>query len=279
MSEREAPTRGEGLVAYVLSALTTLLWVGCVLPAGAPLTEGMGSDATTPVHRDAILIVPALLLLVIMPVGCTLARRPRGMRAVLAGVDAFVALYVAIALVSVGFVGDAPSIVAVLTLFALGAMALVEVVRYTASTSDTFDQSALCGARLALALLVLILPLHIVMHPQVERASLLAPFVFIAASAGGSRIARHMRGLRRTAAVLQLVLAVHLLITLRYTVFRTDPGIGELYVSGKATLALAGAVVLVALGQLVLYFRRIPAAGSRDESVTEASAAPKMGSA
>lgn len=278
MSEREAPTRGEGLVAYVLSTLTTLLWVGCVLPAGAPVMPAMGSDASTPVHRDAILIVPALLLLVIMPVGCTLALRPRGMRAVLAGVDALVALYVATALVSVGFVSDPTSIVAVLTLFVLGAMAVVEVIRYTTSNSDTFDQSALCGARLALALLVLILPLHILMHPQVERASLLAPFVFIAVSAGGSRIARNMRGLRRTAAVLQLVLAIHLGISLRYSVFRTDPAIGDLYVSGQATLALAGAVVLVALGQLLLYFRRVPAAAKR-ESVTAALPAAKMGDA
>ena len=278
MSEREAPTRGEGLVAYVLSTLTTLLWVGCVLPAGAPVMPDMGSDAGTPVHRDAILIVPALLLLVIMPVGCTLAVRPRGMRAVLAGVDALVALYVAIALVTVGFVSDPPSIVAVVTLFALGGMALVEVVRYTTSTSDTFDQSALCGARLALSLLVLILPLHILMHPQVERASLLAPFVFIAISAGGSRIARHMRGLRRTAAVLQLVLAIHLGISLRYSVFRTDPAIEELYVSGKATLALSGAVVLVALGQLLLYFRRVPTSAA-SESVTTAAPAAKMGDA
>lgn len=275
MSEREAPTRGEGLTAYVLSALTTLLWVACALPAGESVSPGAGSDATTPVHRDAILIVPALLLLIAMPVGCTLARRPRGMRAVLAGVDSFVALYVAIAMLAVGFVGDGPSFVALVTLFALGAMAGVEVVRYTNATSDHIEQSALCGARLALSLLVLILPLHIVMHPEVERASLLAPFVFIAASTGGSRIARHMRGLRRTAAVLQLVLAVHLLISLRFTIFRTDPGIGALYWSGVATLVLASSVVFVALLQLLLYFRRIPAR-EPIETVTQAPPGARM---
>ena len=279
MSEREAPTRGEGFTAYVLSALTTLLWVACVLPAGEPVSEGLGSDATTPVHRDAILLVPALLLLIIMPVGCTLARRPRGMRAVLAGVDALVSLYVAIALLAVGSVTDAPAIVAVITLLALGGMAILEVVRYTTATSDEMEQSALCGARLALALLVLILPLHIVMIPQVERASLLAPFVFIAVSAGGSRIARHMRGLRRTAAVLQLVLAVHLLITLRYTIiFREDPGIDPLYWSGVATLALASVVVVVSLVQLLLYFRRIPEV-EPVETVTAPPPAAKMGGA
>lgn len=278
MSEREAPTRGEAFVAYILSALTTLLWVGCVLPAGAPVMADQGSDASTPVHRDAILLVPALLLLITMPVGCTLAVRPRGMRAVLAGVDAFVALYVAIAMLVVGFTGDITSLVAVVTLCALGGMAVIEVIRYTATTDDSFDQSALCGARLALALLVLILPLHVVMKPDVERASLLAPFVFIAVSAGGSRIARHMRGLRRTVAVLQLLLAVHLLITLRYTMFRTDPAIESLYISGKATLALVSVVVLVALGQLLLCIRRIPAEDSA-ESVTGADAAAKMGDA
>ena len=271
MTQREAPTRAEGFVAYVLSALTTLLWVGCVLPAGPALAPGLGSDATTPVHRDAILLVPALLLLVSMPVGCTLAVRRRGMRAVLAGVDAFVALYVSIALLAVGFVDDLPALLAVLTLLALGVMALVEVVRHTAAAGEDSDQSALCGARLALSLLVLILPLHILMHPDVERASLLAPFVFIALSAGGSRMSRHMRGLRRTAALLQLALAVHLLITLRYTIFRTDPAIGDLYVSGILTLAGSGLVVLVAVVQLGLYLRRIPARAP-DETVTPAPA-------
>ena len=61
MSTREAPTRGEGIIAYTLSALTTLLWVGCVLPAGAMVDPASGPDAATPVYRDAILIVPAPL--------------------------------------------------------------------------------------------------------------------------------------------------------------------------------------------------------------------------
>lgn len=276
MSMREAPTRGEGFVAYTLSALTTLLWVGCVLPAGALADPSLGADAATPVYRDALLIVPALLLLVIVPVGCTLALRLHGMRAVLAGMDAFVALYVAIALVAVGFLDDAPALIAVATLFALGGLALYEVVWHTGAGATRGEESAWSGARLALALVMLILPLHILMHPDVERASLLAPFVFIALSAGGSRVARHMRGLRRTAAVLQLLVAVHLLIALRYSIFRTDPAIESLYLSGEATLALGSLVVLVALLQLLLYFRRIPAT-EPSEVVTDAPAQDRMG--
>jgi hypothetical protein len=281
MSMREAPTRGEGIVAYALSALTTLLWVGCVLPAGRVAGVAAHSDASTPVDRDAILLVPALLLLIIVPVGCTLALRLHGMRAVLAGMDAFVALYVAIALCAVGFVGDTPSTVAVVALFLVGGLALLEVFWHTGAAGSRGEESSLSGARLALALLLLILPLHILMHPEVERASLLVPFFFVALSAGGSRVARHMRGLRRTASVLQLLLAIHVLITLRYTIFRTDPAIESLYLSGEATLLLASLVVFVALVQLLLYFRRIasdvdaperqPSPGEPAESVTQAS--------
>ncbi|MDA1195157.1 MAG: hypothetical protein O2894_08220 [Planctomycetota bacterium] len=258
MTQREAPTRGEGFIAYLLSALTTLLWVGCVLPAGETLASVSSPDAATPVHRDAVLIVPALLLLIVVPVGSTLALRRHGVRAVLAGMDAFVVLYVAVALLGYRLVGDGPALVFLITLFALGGLGLLEVARHTIPDGERGEQSALSGARLALALLVLVLPLHVVMHPQVERASLLGPFLFVAVSAAGSRMARDMRGLRRTTAILQLLVAVHLLITLRYTLFRTDPAIESLYWTGKTTLALAGAVVLVALIQLLMYVRSGP---------------------
>jgi hypothetical protein len=257
MGTREAPTRAEGLTAYVLSALTTLLWVGCVLPAGA-VARAAGPDAATPVHREALLLVPALLLLVIVPVGCTLALRASGMRAILAAMDGFVVLYVALAMVAAHLVRDGTTVAALALLLLLAALSGADAVRQVRPLRGR--RPGLSGARLAIALLVLLLPLHVLLRADVERASLLAPFLFVAVSAGGSRLARSMRGLRRTAAVLQVLLGAHLLVTLRYTMFRRAPVLGSVNVAGKTTLALAAAVIAAALLQLVLFARPLPSA-------------------
>ena len=258
MSTREAPTRGEGFVAYVLSALTTLLWVGCVLPAGHVATAGAGPDAATPVHREAILLIPALLLLIAVPVGCTLARRSAGLRAVLAGMDGFVVLYVGLAMLGEGLVRDGATMTAAALLLGLAALSFVEVLRLVRPEGQPDRATALSGARLAISLLVLFLPLHILRQPHIERASLLAPFLFVAVSAGGARMAQEMRGLRRTTALLQLLMSLHVLVTLRYTIYRTSPTLETVNVVGEITLGLATAVAVTAALQLALLARRLP---------------------
>jgi hypothetical protein len=262
----ETPTRLEAFSAYTLSALTTLLWIGCVLPAG-PLThpELGGSDAAVPLHREALLLVPALLLLVLVPTGCTLARRFHGMRSVLAGTDCFVATYAAVALgITLWQLAgqhwsrlDLPSLIALLLMLTLGAMSGIEAWRQARGPARRPVPRVFAGARLALCLLVLIVPGHLLLHPNVERASLLAPFLFVAVSAGGAALSRGLRGLRRTAAVLQVLLAAHVFITLRYTMFGRDdppvaPSIMGVELPGQITLALAAAVVTLAGIQVLL---------------------------
>ena len=262
----ETPTRMEAFTAYSLSAITTLLWIGCVLPAG-PLThpEAGGSDAAVPIHREAVLLVPALLLLVLVPTGCTLARRVHGMRSVLAGTDAFVALFSGTALgLALWAMADhdwarldIPSLVAVLLLFVLGLMSGWEAWRHARGERPRPIPRAFAGARLAICILVLVVPGHLLLHPHVERASLLAPFAFIAVSAAGAGIARGLRGLRRTAAILQVLLAAHVFITLRYTMFTRDdppeaPSIMGVELPGQVTLAVAALVLFVSGIQVLL---------------------------
>lgn len=257
----QTPTRLEAFIAYSLSAATTLLWIGCVLPAGPlAIEQPPGSDAATPMHREPVLLVPALLLLVLVPAGCTLARRYRGMRAVLASTDAFVALYAGIVLAlslwqasrTYGIPLDVPSLIAVFLLFLLGSMSAYEAWRCTRANGAAWADRHGAGPRLALCLLILVLPLHIVIHPDVERASLLAPFFFVAVSGAGVALSRDIRGLRRTAAVLQLLLATHVFITLRFTIYRSLPAIMGVELPGQVTLAISAAVVALAGLQLLL---------------------------
>jgi hypothetical protein len=283
----ENPTRLEAFTAYSLSAITTLLWIGCVLPAG-PLThpDAGGADGAVPLHREAILLVPALLLLVLVPTGCTLARRFHGMRAVLAGTDCFIALYAAIALavalwqLAAGHWPelDVPSTAAVLLLTLLAAMSGFEAWRHARDNHPRPVPRLFVGARLALCLLVLVVPGHLLLHPHVERASLLAPFLFIAVSAAGAGIARGLRGLRRTAAILQVLLAAHVFITLRYTMYTRDdpplaPSIMGVELPGQVTLVLAALVAAAAGLQLLLLLGR----GEDAESEAQEEASPSGG--
>jgi hypothetical protein len=266
----EFPSRLESWAAYSLSALTMLVWVGCVVPAGPIPGAAPGGDLATPIHREAILLVPALLLLVLLPASCTLSRRRRGMRAVLASTDAFVTGYAATALWAHGFMRDIPSLVAVILLFSLSGLSGLEAWRCNRATDGTMRQSRFTGTRLAVCLLALILPLHLLLHPDAERASLLAPFFFVAVSAGGVSLARDLRGFRRAAAVLQLVIATHMLVTLRYTMFRATPSLSQVEMPGQVTLGLATGVLGLAVVQLLLLSRKGPPISPPPENVNAA---------
>ena len=58
-----APSRLASFLAYALSGATTLLWVGCAIPSGPLVVASAISDAATPLHRESLKLVPALLLL------------------------------------------------------------------------------------------------------------------------------------------------------------------------------------------------------------------------
>lgn len=248
--------------AYLLTAATTLLWVACVLPAGPAQIAQDHRDATTPMHREALLLVPALVLLVLLPVGMTLARRRRGARAVLAGTDAFVALYAGIALGGSPTRGDPAARILLGVLLVLGVLSLLEAWRCTRPEGRRPVWPALKGLRLAICLIVLMTPPDLLLSDQHERASLLAPFFLVALGAGGAVLVRSLAGLRAVSGLTQLLLAAHVVVTLRLTLQEGTPRLAGLGLSGQAALVLGIGVGVAAAVQWVLLLRdtRRPAA-------------------
>lgn len=248
------------LIAYALAAVATLVWIGCALPSGVPEGGSLRDDAGTPLQREAWMLVPALVLLVISPVASALATTRPARLTVLAGLDAFVALYSALLLLLLrrGPAGAAVPLeglplALLVALLAVGGLSLIEARRLLAGRLGP-PAAWLAGARLALCLLVLLLPSQLLLRGGQDRASLLAPFLFVAVSAGGARLSRGPAGLALTAALLHVALATHLLVTLRYTLAHEAPRVTELSPVGRATLdgatlmlGLAGLQTLVAL--------------------------------
>src|SRR5437773_2083796 len=168
----------------------------------------------------ALFIVPALLLLVAGPVAAVLARGVVASRALLAAGDAFVTWFVA------GIVFFAsrrgPGILLVVAaLLGMGAVAVrdaVVVLRAGAEgpPPDSAVSRRYTDLRLALSILALLTPAQLLVEPGRERASLLAPFAYVAISALGERFAASERGLRLTGAILFALVAAHLVIALHY---------------------------------------------------------------
>lgn len=253
MAEPISPSRASALVAYALSAITTLLWVGCVLPSGPLLEPAQNSDAATPFFREGLLLVPAVLLLVLLPVGCALTRRIRGGQALLAATDAFIAVYAAVA-IWVTSQRDAGTLIFSALLLVIGALSAGEAVRTTRAQRPG-THHWMKGMRLAICLLVLMVPAKWLMQDGVERASYLAPFFVIGISAAGSNLSKTAISLRLTSAVVQMALAVHLVITLRYTLFSGSPPITKLSVFGKVAWYLALATLALAMLQVGVFAR------------------------
>jgi hypothetical protein len=260
------PTRTEALAAYGLAALATLAWVACSLPAGTLEGRVPADDAATPMHREAWLLVPALFLLVLGPVGVTLTSGRPGRSAVLAAQDAFVCLFAAGALT---FHGGLPAGVTlqgttvralVVLLWGVAGLSVHEAWRLVRPRAGGGEPPPARGLRLALALLALLLPSTLLTVPGQERASLLAPFLFVAIGAGGVRLAQTERGLRRTGAILHAALAAHVLVTLRYALYEAPPRLEVLTTTGRVTLGLA--VAMLALAGVLLVLLLLPARGA-----------------
>jgi hypothetical protein len=243
--------RPSALWAYAISAASTMLWVGCVLPAGRLVDPSLLEDLRTPIHRASVLLVPALLLLIVGPVAVTIARTAVGVRAILASVDAFVCAYAAIALAVLEPCPGLPMFrVLVGTLVLLAVLSVGEIVRWVRSVLPGHAPPRPVGLRLAIAALVLLLPSWLLVQPGCELASLLAPFAAVALSAGGARVARTQKGLRLTAALVHLGVAGHLFVTLRYTIYAADPPFAN--VGGGGYAVLGAAVLVLALAGLHL---------------------------
>lgn len=251
-----------------MSGLTMLLWVACVLPAG-PLVGGVAEDLATPLYREAWLLVPALLLLIIGPVGVVLSTTRTGRLAVLALTDAFIAGYAGLGLwlsglpqISASPFGSLPELGTLLAatlvglLLALSALSLYETIRVMRFGADATVLPLLKGLRLAICLLVLITPAWLLVQGGRELASLLVPFGLVAISAAGAAFSRAPLSLRFTASLVYLALAAHVVVTLRYTIFDGTPVFQKVTYLGWGTLALAGGVLLLALAQVLYLGRR-----------------------
>lgn len=267
MAQTNPRLRFDAFAAYALSGLTSLLWVACVIPAGPLLDMHRIEETATPMYREAILLVPALFLLTLLPVGFTLARRTSGLTALLASTDAFVAIYAGLAFLIVKHPLDVPGVVCVALLFLLATLSGLEIWRSLSAKAGRPALAAVQGLRLALCLLILIVPSRFLLETGAERASWLGPFVLIALSAAGARLATTDRALRRTGALVQFLVAVHIAVTLRYTLLHESPLYMHLEEAGRVTLALAGVLVLFAAVQLFGLMRPKREAEPSGESV------------
>ena len=246
-------------MAYILSGLTMLLWVACVLPAGRLVDPAAAEDLATPLYREAWLLVPALLLLIIGPVGVVLSTTRTGRLAVLALTDTFIAAYAGIGLWASGVPnvratlfgplperGEVVATVFVGLLLTLAVLSLYETQRVLRRGPDGPVAPMLKGLRLAICILVLLTPTFLLISQTRELASLLVPFGLVAISAAGAAFARAPLSLRFTASLVHLALAVHVVITLRFTIFDGDPRFQTVSPVGWATLGLAGGILLLA---------------------------------
>jgi hypothetical protein len=268
------PTGRGHMIAYAISAFSTLLWAGCVMPAGF-MVEGVPAHHSSPMSREAWLLVPALLLLIVGPVGVVLSRTRRGLAAVLASTDAFVAVYMAVVLAGWGaFVGTVSGILVGL-LFGLGILSVIEVIRLLRIGPGPAIVPYLRGLRLALCLLALLTPSWILVQEGRELASLLIPYAIIAIGAGGAALARTETGLRLTTAVLHLAFAIHLFVVLRYTIYdRAEAGkeaILSLRPFGWFTLGVSVFIVFLALLQVIRLLRHVYFESARQTSATNAA--------
>ncbi len=253
------PPNGSQLLAYSISALTTLLWVVCVLPAGELVTGGYG-DLSTPMFRERTFLVVALVLLIAGPAGLVLARRRAGLLSVLAATDAFIALYVAVVLTAVGAYQIRTAAILVSILFLLGALSVLESIRLARSGPDLIEPRWR-GVRLAICVLVLLTPSFFFVQGDRELASLLAPFALLAISTGGAILARTIDGLKLTASLIYVALALHVLLTIRFTLFEAgasnDPAFLSIGVLGWSALGLSAVILGLTVWQSLRFTSRV----------------------
>lgn len=259
------PTKIETILSYTCAAVASLVWMGGVVPGTwAPGDDARADDRWTPLARGAPLLLPALLLLIAGPISGVLCRGPTALRALLAAGDAYVTGVMAVALYATHDRDPALLVaMAFLTIICLVALrdAVVVVKDGGADTGWRGDPAApprsfrTTDVRLALSMLVLLTPAQLFAEPHRERASLLAPFAYVAISALGSRFATTERSLRLTGTVLVALVASHLVVAVRYVLGEGESAGRRWTWAGNTTFTLACAVLLVALARVVVVLR------------------------
>ena len=249
----DLPSPRETSLGYGTTGLAALVWIACVVPGVVLQDATLSDDLATPMAREPLLILPALLLLITGPIGVMLAGRPDTLRSLLASGDAFVTLFAAGVLLH-DRNGDTARLVASLGLLVLLAVAIRDAIRPSLAAPPPEGAPIRNGGglRLALSLVALLMPASLLTRSAGERASLLAPFAYVAISALGSRLARGTIGLRMTAAFLLAGVSAHLAVAIRYGVEDAVPTFERWTIAGGFAFALAlvtfGVTALWALG-------------------------------
>jgi hypothetical protein len=187
----------------------------------------------------------------------------------LAATDALLALYAGLVLLSRRGIPDpfeptgAMGYLLAGGLLLLGVLSVLEVRRLALGRLES-PAHGMGGLRLGICLLVLLMPAWPLLSDGRELASLLAPYLYLAVSAAGARLADTPRGLAFTGSLLHLGLSAHVLVTLRYSLDHEMPRLATLGGAGRLASALAwGLLALSALQVLVLLPR--PAAARREQ--------------
>ncbi|HVG93385.1 MAG TPA: hypothetical protein VND21_02975 [Planctomycetota bacterium] len=213
----QAPGRGEHAMAYSIAFLATLLWVACVMPGARLHDPSLPDDLATPMHRGALVLVPALILLVAAPFAAILSTHALGVRGLLAWSSAFVSIVAAGAMIAAGPKGILWGGVVHLT--ALGLVSVRDGLRVSrAAAADEPEDVPPTHAdlRLVLCVLAFLVPASVLAIGPGERASWYAAYSFVMVAAAGDRFSRTLVGLRRACAACLALLGTHLVVSVRY---------------------------------------------------------------
>jgi hypothetical protein len=259
-AQRDLPDATEIRFAYGTALTASFVWVACVMPGVRLVDPSLPDDLAAPMHRGSLYVVPALLLLVAIPISVVLSRQRLGLRGLLAWTSTFVALYVGVALAASHPRGFVWVVIGALAVIA-GLSAREGWLIGRAGLRDLSDDVVPRGGdvRLALAILALLTPAGLLVTGVDERATWLAPFVFLAIGAAGERFAYTLRSLRIAAAVSLITLAAHAAVAVRFSLDDGSPASSGQTAWGVAAFVLALLVLALAIGWTVtLVLRRRP---------------------
>lgn len=240
--DRDLPGPLETRLAYGVALFSTFAWVTAVMPGVTLRDPSAEDDLAATLLRGAVYLVPALVLLVAVPVAVVLARHTVALKGLLAGASVFVALYAGAAMLAARPTGFRVAVVVALALVA--GVAVRDALRLARTAADAPETPRTGDLRLAVCLLALLTPVGLLFQGPDERATWLVPFVFLAVAAGGERFARGLRGLRRAAVLCLVTLALHLTVGVRYVLTAAEPAPAGWTPWGVATFGLACALLL-----------------------------------
>jgi hypothetical protein len=254
--------------AYATAVAASFAWVACVMPGVRLADASLADDLATTMHRGAVYLVPALFLLVAIPIAAVIAREAVSLRGLLAWSAVFASLYAAVVMMA-GSPRPFRWIVAggLLAIAAVSVRDALRIGRAASSEPPAELSPRAADVRLALSLLALLTPAGLLVAGGEERATWLMPFAFVAIGAAGERWSRGLRGLRLATTLSLVLLAAHLLVGVLYTLDDVRPRSIGWSGWGVAAMALSALILALVVGWttvlavLMLRGRRAPAPG------------------